>query len=132
MTKIVRALGLSLALVAIAGLAGPPFATGQAKKDKDTKAAGTAVFEVHKSSKNGKFYFSMRDSEGKLLAMCSPSGYETRADCQKAIDTIRNTAAKAKVEFKTESTEDKKPVDKKTEDKAKTKDKKTEDKTKKK
>jgi len=125
MTKIVRALGLSLALVAVAGLTGPPFATGQVKKDKDTKA-GASVFVAHKSSKNGKFYFKMLDSEGKLLVMCSPGGYETKADCQKAIETIRNSAAKAKVEFQAESTEDKKAVDKKTEDK------KTEDKKKKK
>jgi uncharacterized protein YegP (UPF0339 family) len=120
MTKIVRTLGLSLALIAVAGLTGPPFAAGQAKKDKDTKAAA-AVFEVHKSSKNGKFYFSLRDSEGKLLAISSPGGYETKLDCQKAIETIRNTAAKAKVEFKADSPEDKKADDKKTEDKKKKK-----------
>src|SRR5262249_53500711 len=110
MTKIVRALGLSLAMVAVAALVAPPFAAGQAKKDKDAKT-GASVFEVHKSSKNGKFYFSLRDGEGKLLAMCSPGGYETKGDCQKAIETIRNTAAKAKVEFKAESTEDKKTED---------------------
>lgn len=122
MRKVTCALVLSLGLAAIVGLIGPPFAAGQAKKDKDTKAAvGASVFEMHKSSKNGKFYFSLRDSEGKLLAICSPSDYETKLDCQKAIDTIRNTAAKAKVEFKTESTEDKKTEDKKTEDKKKKK-----------
>ena len=136
MRKVTRALVLSLGLAAIVGLMGPPFAAGQAKKDKTSaKAAGTSVFEIHKSSKNGKFYFSLRDSEGTLLAMSSPSGYATKLDCQKAIETIRNTAAKAKIEDV--DTADKKAVDKKAEDKkavdkTKTKDKKTEDKTKKK
>ncbi|HEY7426323.1 MAG TPA: DUF1508 domain-containing protein, partial [Gemmataceae bacterium] len=118
MTKLVRALGLSLALVAFAGLMGPPFAVGQAKKDKDTKT-GASVFVVHKSEKNGKFYFTLRDSDGTLLALSSPGGFETKLDCQKAIETIRNTAAKAKVEFKIDATDDKKAVDKKTEDKKK-------------
>jgi uncharacterized protein YegP (UPF0339 family) len=120
MTKIVRALGLSLALIAIAGLAGPPFATGQVKKDKGgAKAAATAVFEVYKDTQ-GKYRFRLKDDEGTLLAM-SVRGYETKADCQKIIAAIRTDAAKAKLEDA--DTVDKKTVDKKTEDK-KTKDKK--------
>ena len=116
MTKIVRTLGLSLALVAVAGLTGPPFAAGQAKKDKDTKAA-TAVFQVHKGN-DGKFYFSMRDGDGILLAL-SGKGYESKVDCNKVIETIRASAAKAKIEDM--DTADKKTEDKKTEDKKKKK-----------
>jgi uncharacterized protein YegP (UPF0339 family) len=130
MVRVARALMLSLGLVAVAGLVGPPFVAGQAKKDKDktTKAvAGTSVFEIHKG-KNDKFYFSMRDSEGVLLAT-SGKGYETKIDCQKVIQTIRDTAAKAKVEDLDAA--DKKAVDKKTDDK-KTVDKKSDDKKKKK
>ena len=122
MRKVVRALLLSAVCLAVVCLGGPPFAAGQAKKDKETKAAaGTAVFEVHKSSKNNKFYFSLRDSEGVLLALSPIQGYETKADCQKAIETIRNAVAKAKVEFKAESTEVKKSDDKKSDDKKKKK-----------
>jgi uncharacterized protein YegP (UPF0339 family) len=120
MMKVTRALVLSLGLAAVAGLMGPPFAAGQAKKDKGgAKAAGTSVFEVHKG-KDGKFYFSLRDSEGALLA-ASGKGYATKPDCLKVIETIRNTAAKAKIEDV--DTADKKAVDKKTDDKAKTKEK---------
>ncbi len=127
MRKVARALVLSLGLMAVAGLMGPPFAAGQAKKDKGDKggkiAAGTAVFEMYKDTQ-GKFRFRLKDGEGTLLAM-SVRGYETKADCQKIIDAIRTNAAKAKLE-------DAAIADKKTEDKAKTKGKKTEDKTKKK
>ncbi|HEY7313364.1 MAG TPA: DUF1508 domain-containing protein [Gemmataceae bacterium] len=117
MRKVVRVLLLSAVCLAVVGLGGPPFASGQAKKDKETKAAaGTVVFQVKKSEKDGKFRFSLRDSEGTLLALSSPSGYETKAECQKVIETIRNNVAKAKVEFVTAPAEDKKPT---TEDKKK-------------
>jgi uncharacterized protein YegP (UPF0339 family) len=120
MTKLVRALGLSLVMVAVAGLVGPPFAAGQVKKEKDTKVtAGTAVFEVHQG-KNGKFYFNLRDSEGVLLAL-SGKGHETKLECQKVIETIRTSVARAKIEFKAEAPEEKTTVDKKTEDKKKKK-----------
>ncbi len=136
MRKVARALVLSLGLVAVAGLMGPPFAAGQAKKDKGGAkiAAGTAVFEMYKDTQ-GKFRFRLKDGEGTLLAM-SVRGYETKADCQKIIDAIRTNAAKAKLEdaaIVDKKTEDKsKTKGKKTEDKTKTKDKKKEDKTKKK
>jgi hypothetical protein len=129
MRKVARALVLSLGLAAIVGLMGPPFAAGQAKKDKGgAKAAGTAVFELYKDTQ-GKFRFRLKDGEGGLLAM-SVRGYDTKSDCQKIIAAIRADAAKAKLED-TETT-DKKTTDKKAVDKTKTKDKKTEDKTKKK
>jgi hypothetical protein len=70
-----------------------------------------------------------------VLLAASSKGYATKSDCLKVIETIRNTAAKAKiedVETADKKTTDKKAVDKKAVDKTKTKDKKAEDKTKKK
>ena len=67
----------------------------KATKDKETKATA-AVFEVYKD-KGGEFRFRLKDADGTLLAI-SGKGYETKADCQKIIDTIKSQAAKAKVE----------------------------------
>lgn len=98
--KTVRTLLLPLALAAAVGAAALDSASAQDKKgkDKDKKpsVSATAVFEVYKDTAD-EFRFRLKDAEGTLLAT-SGKGYKTQADCLKVIDTIRNTAPKAKLE----------------------------------
>jgi uncharacterized protein YegP (UPF0339 family) len=98
--KTVRTLLLPLLLAAAVGAAAFDSASAQDKKgkDKDKKPVGSAttVFEVYKDTAD-EFRFRLKDGEGTLLAT-SGKGYKTQADCLKVIDTIRNTAAKAKLE----------------------------------
>ena len=98
MHKVVRSLLASLTLAAAVGAFTLDAANAQDKKDKDKKsaAAATAVFELYKD-KSDEFRFRLKTGDGVLLAISS-KGYETKADCQKVIDTIRNTAGKARVE----------------------------------
>jgi uncharacterized protein YegP (UPF0339 family) len=96
MKTIVR-VGL-LPLAAAVGVAVLGSAGAQERKDKDKKsaAAAAAVFELYVDTAE-EFRFRLKDPEGVLLAT-SGKGYKTKADCQKVIDTIRSTAARARVE----------------------------------
>ena len=98
MHKVVRSLLAPLALAAAVGAFALDAANAQDKKDKDKKsaAAATAVFELYKDT-GGKFRFRLKTGDGALLAT-SGKGYKTKADCQKVIDTIKNTVGRAKVE----------------------------------
>jgi uncharacterized protein YegP (UPF0339 family) len=98
MHKVVRSLFASLALAAAVGAFALDGANAQDKKDKDKKsaAAATAVFELYKDT-GGKFRFRLKTGDGVELAMAH-KGYETKADCQKVIDTIKNTVGRARVE----------------------------------
>jgi uncharacterized protein YegP (UPF0339 family) len=94
MSKIVRSLLLPLALAAAVGAVGLDQAAGQDKKDKKTGAAA-AVFELYKD-KQDEYRFRLKN--GDVLLAISGKGYKTKADCQKVIDTIKNTVGRAKVE----------------------------------
>jgi uncharacterized protein YegP (UPF0339 family) len=98
MHKVVRSLLASLALAAAVGAFALDAANAQDKKDKDKKsaAAATAVFELYKDA-GGKFRFRLKTGDGVELAMAH-KGYETKADCLKVIDTIKNTVSKARIE----------------------------------
>jgi uncharacterized protein YegP (UPF0339 family) len=79
-------------------LAAPPH-TAVAQENKDTKKAepaGAAAIEIAEG-KDGKFRFFVRDAEGKVLAMSSPSGFATAKDAQAAVDQLKAAVAKAKV-----------------------------------
>jgi uncharacterized protein len=91
---IVRSLVLTLAMVVAIGAAG--VASAQKDKDKDKKPDAASVFELYKDAQD-EFRFRLKDGDGDLLAT-SGKGYKTKADCQKIIDVIKATAAKAKVE----------------------------------
>lgn len=60
------------------------------------KPASTGVVEVAEG-KDGKYRFFVRNGEGKLLAMSSPTGFATANDAQKAIDELKEVLARAKV-----------------------------------
>ena len=98
MHKVVRSLLASLTLAAAVGAFALDAANAQDKKDKDKKSAvaSTAVFELYKDTAD-EFRFRLKTGDGVLLAT-SGKGYKTKADCQKVIDTIKNTVGRAKVE----------------------------------
>jgi hypothetical protein len=54
------------------------------------------VFELYKDSA-GEFRFRLKTGDGVLLAT-SGKGYETKPDCQRVIETIKNTVGRARVE----------------------------------
>jgi uncharacterized protein YegP (UPF0339 family) len=93
--KAVRHLVLTLALAGAIVTAGSHFAAAQEKKVKDKDTKGVATFEIRKS-RDDKYRFLYKDAEGKAQAM-SVRGYETKADCKKAVDEIRAAAGKARV-----------------------------------
>jgi hypothetical protein len=72
---------------------------GAVQKDKKdtTKAAGkTGTIEINQG-KDEKYRFVIRDSEGKLLAMSGPTGFEKREDAVKAVETLKDVLPKAVV-----------------------------------
>jgi uncharacterized protein YegP (UPF0339 family) len=100
MNKVVRRLFLPVALAAAVALSLHPVA-GQDKKarDKAPGAKAVATFELYKDN-GGKFRFRLKDDDGTELAM-APRGYETKAECQKVIDDIKSSAAKATISDET-------------------------------
>ena len=108
--------GLGLALLVVALHWSSISVQAQSKKETTKKADATpaATIEI-KEGKDGKFRFTIRDADGKLLAMSSPSGFATSDDAAEAIATLKAAIAKAKV-----SVEDSK-TDAKTDSKTKSK-----------
>jgi uncharacterized protein YegP (UPF0339 family) len=98
MHKVICRLLAPLALTAAVGAFALDAAHAQVKKDKDKKSAEvtTAVFELYTDTA-GEFRFRLKTSDGVLLAT-SGKGYQTKADCQRVIDTIKSTAGRARVE----------------------------------
>jgi uncharacterized protein YegP (UPF0339 family) len=96
MMTINRGVVTALLLLGALGIVGSHVADAQDKKDKPKPVSTTAVFELYKD-RGGEFRFRLKDSEGTLLAI-SGKGYDKKADCQKVIDSIKQYAAKAKVE----------------------------------
>jgi uncharacterized protein YegP (UPF0339 family) len=101
MWTLFRSVLVAAFLIVAIGLVGAPMVSGQAKKDKsgDAKAA-TAVFEVY-TDKGGKVRFRLTSDE-ETLAIAG-HGYATKAECMKAIETIRTMAARAKIEDNTKA-----------------------------
>ena len=88
----------------------------QSKKETTKKADATPAATIDiKVGKDGKFRFTIRDADGKLLAMSGPSGFATSDDAAEAIATLKAAIVKAKV-----SVEDSK-TDAKTDSKTKSK-----------
>jgi uncharacterized protein YegP (UPF0339 family) len=91
---LLRTCGLLLPLgLAVLLVAAPSPAPGQ-KKTKG-KVATSAMFEIYKD-KGGKYRFRLHDQDASLLAN-SGKGYEAKKDIDEVIDTIKKSAASAKV-----------------------------------
>jgi uncharacterized protein YegP (UPF0339 family) len=97
-TKLLSSVLAAALVVGLAGVGGP--APAQDKKDKDTKttkaAKGGATIEVNEG-KDGKYRFLVRDADGKLLAMSGPTGFETKAAAEKAVDALKAALPTAKL-----------------------------------
>jgi uncharacterized protein YegP (UPF0339 family) len=89
-----------LALALLVGFTGPAVGGGGKKKDqaKTVEPKGTSAphFEVAQDKKK-MFRFTFKGSDGRTLFMSAGSGYKTREDCVKAIESIRETVGKAKI-----------------------------------
>jgi uncharacterized protein YegP (UPF0339 family) len=70
--------------------------TKKDKKDKVAKDKGAPLIEITEG-KDGKFRFFVRNGEGKLLAMSSPTGFASEKDASKAIDELKEAVKSAKV-----------------------------------
>lgn len=70
-------------------------AKSKVTEDDKTKVKA-AHFQIYKD-KGGKYRFRFKDEEDVLLA-ASVTGYKTKGDVQKIIDTIQQVAGKAKIE----------------------------------
>ena len=88
LTYIVSA-ALVAAVVSWGGLSGPPQIVAQDKEKGMT-------FEIYKDRKE-EFRWRLKAANGNIMAT-SGEGYKAKADCQKAIETIKTGAASAKVE----------------------------------
>lgn len=105
MTRVCRTLGLMLALAVMAG-GTVTLVTAQEKgkvapqkkddKKADKKAAKGGTIEINEG-KDGKYRFTIRDADGKLLAMSGPSGFATKDDAEKALDTLKEVLPTAKI-----------------------------------
>ncbi|MBX9581704.1 MAG: hypothetical protein K2X87_15485 [Gemmataceae bacterium] len=92
MTALVRS---TLVVAAVAGLlaaAGQPTAA----QKKEAKAGKPGTVEV-KQGKDDKYRFTVRDADGKFLAMSGPTGFATKAEAVKALDALKAALDGAKV-----------------------------------
>jgi uncharacterized protein YegP (UPF0339 family) len=93
-------MSLLVVLAALIAVAGSGDATAQPKPKAPAKAdAGappTLTFHIYKDA-GGKFRWRLKDASDVSVAIAT-KGYDTKADCQKMIDTVIAGAAKAKVE----------------------------------
>lgn len=79
-----------IALLFLFGLVVAPDLGAQAGKDKKA-----LTFEVYKDS-GGDYRWRLLTGEDVNIGM-APKGYKAKADCMKAIEAIKEGAAKAKV-----------------------------------
>lgn len=96
-------------LVVLASLVAFQGGTKEAALAQGKKPASVGAIEIGEG-KDGKFRFFVRNGEGKLLAMSSPTGFASAKDAQKAIEELKDVLAKAKVTMaeKKKSAKDKK------------------------
>jgi predicted aconitase len=109
-----RLLGIvaTVALLAIVCAATNPTALAQKDKDKDksTKKSGPGTVEIGEG-KDGKFRLTIRDADGKFLALSAP--HATEKEARAAIEELRDALNKAKVTVKKAEKTDKKEKEKK-------------------
>lgn len=96
---------LSVSTVAVFLCSGSGDLSAQEKK-KPATSSKTGTIELVES-KDGKYRFSVRNSEGKYLAG-SPVGHETEKEAREAAEELRSVIANAKyVSKKAETKKDK-------------------------
>lgn len=104
MSKLIRLTALMMAFAVVAVPATVSVAQ-DGKKDvkkkepadkKESKKAAPGKIEINEG-KDGKFRFSVRDADGNYLGGSGPIGYATKADAVKAIETLKEVIATAKI-----------------------------------
>ena len=55
----------------------------------------SAKFDIFKD-KSDKFRFRLKAGNGEVVASCS-QGYDSKATCKKAIESVKNSSAEAKI-----------------------------------
>ncbi len=106
MTKTTRGLLLGALMAGLLLAGGLGTAPALQKDKKDAKDAKVGTVEVYKD-KAGEYRFRVTDADGKVIAM-PPRGHDTKEECLKAIDLVRETLNKAKVTEVKEAKDDKK------------------------
>jgi uncharacterized protein YegP (UPF0339 family) len=102
-SRLVLSITLAAALGGLAYLAVPAPSPAQEKGQKDkAKAAKGGAVEVFKD-RAGEYRWRVTDAEGKVIGMTT-KGYDTKQECLKALEAVKETLAKTKV---TEVTGDK-------------------------
>lgn len=101
MPKLVHASALLVALFALSvpatiGVAQDAKKAAKAKDDKKATKPGSIVIT---EGKDEKFRFTIRDADGKLLAMSGPTGFATKEDAAKAVDTLKEVLEISKVSY---------------------------------
>lgn len=106
MTKLLCSAVLFAGMAGLVSTATISTAPAQDKKDTTKKppAAKAGTIEVSEG-KDGKFRFTIRDAEGKFLALSG--AHEKKEDAMKAIETLKEVLPKATV-----TTAAKKPAEK--------------------
>ena len=107
---------LLMAGMLVASTATNPPASAQGTKDKKTTTKDGHTgghIEIHKSDKNGKYYFGVRDADGKYLGG-STTPFATEKEARESIEIFRKVVASAKVSVK--DTKDSKGTKKTTKD----------------
>lgn len=106
MTKLLCRAVLFVSMAGLVSTATISTAPAQDKKDTTKKApAGKAGTIEVSEGKDGKFRFTIRDAEGKFLALSG--AHEKKEDALKSIETLKDVLPKATV-----TTATKKPADK--------------------
>jgi uncharacterized protein YegP (UPF0339 family) len=93
MWKLVRGLTLVAAMTAVS-VAALSVAEAQ-DKEKKGKTERIGTVEVYKD-KGGGYRFRVKDTTGKTLASC-PKGYKDKAEAVKALELVKETLNRAKV-----------------------------------
>jgi len=95
MKKLLCGLTLFAGMAGLVSTSALPVAPAQDKKGEAKKAAAKpGVIEVNEG-KDGKFRFTVRDSEEKFLAQSG--AFEKREDAIKGIETLKEALAKATI-----------------------------------
>jgi len=98
MSKWTRNLALMLAMGSFSITALSVASLDSQAQDKKTKSTKPGKILI-KEGKDGKFRFNLYDGNEKFIAMSGPSGFATKEDALKAVETAKLILNEGKVEY---------------------------------